>query len=216
MSSTLSFSRQTLATEGCAILRESLSPRLLKSLTRGFPSTNPSELTLVRQVFDGLPMRIVQELIGEVVLSAIKCGCESGWHRSRVDTIASGAPAEFVPGFDLATVIDQKLCRLDFLCGSGRLAADSAYPAQIYRSVELAPGDLAILDSRLLRRWPDDHGQHIYMASVVRYWLTPLQDISSRLSADLPPRALRFFGVPWQPAREISQWLFRNHPRRSA
>jgi hypothetical protein len=216
MSSIVSLSTQLLATAGCAMLKQNLSLRLLKSLARGFPNQNPSELALVRQVFDGLPMRIVQGLIGEVILSAIKYGCEQGWRRSRIDTVASGAPAEFVPGFDLATVIDQEACRLEFLPGSGRLTADSVYPTQIARSVELAAGDLAILDSRLVRRWPDDRRHSIYMVSVVRFWLTPQQDFSGRISADLPSRALRFFGAPWQPAREIGQWLFHNHPERSS
>ena len=214
MGSTVALCMQMLETQGWVVIRQNLSPRLLTSLARGFPNPNPSELVLVRQVFDGLPMRIIQGLIGEVMLSAIKYGAQQGWHRGRNDTVSSGAPANFIPGFDLAAILDSESCSVDVIAGSGRLETGEDYPVEISQSIEIAPGDLAIFDSRLLRRWPSDRCQWVYSSSVIRPWITPLSDFSSRIGLDMPPRALRFYGVPWQPARDVGEWLFRNHTKR--
>jgi hypothetical protein len=172
-------------------------------------------MVLVRQVFDGLPMRITQGMVGEVILSDISYGVQQGWHRGRSDIVNCGAPASFVPGFDMATVLDFKPCLIDVIDGSSRLAADDGCPTGLRQSVEIAPGDLAIFDSRLLRRWAEDRCQWVYSLSVIRPWITPVSDFSSKIHPDMPPRALRFYGCPWWPSRDVGEWIFRNHTKRS-
>jgi hypothetical protein len=197
------------------VLKGNLSPQLTRHLARGFPEHNPSKLTLVRQAFDGMPLRIVTGLIGEVVLSMIRSGATPDWHRGRNDTIASGAPSQFIPGFDLAATIDTSSCILEVIPGSGRLSVSDPNPKQISTPVELDPCDLAILDSRLLRRWSAESGKQVFWFSVIRPWLTPLDDFEPEIRSNTPPRALRFFGLPWQPAREVGQWIFTSHTKRS-
>jgi hypothetical protein len=214
MSSTVALGIQELETRGWTIVEGCLSPQLQRHLARGFPNPNPSEMTLVRQAFDGLPMRIVEGLIGEVILSQVRYGVSQGWHRGRNDTIASGAPADFVPGFDLSCVLNGKPCTIEVVPGSGRLRTHDPVPEEIKQPATLAPGDLAIFDSRLLRCWPPQGADWVFCFSVVRRWLTPVTDFSKRLRPGTPPRALRFFGEPW-PARDIGEWLFRTYQKRS-
>ena len=211
MSTTVALCVQELETRGWTVVEGCLSPQLQRHLARGYPNPNPSELALVRQAFDGLPMRITESLVGEVILSRVKYGAEPGWHRGRADTVASGAPAGFIPGFDLACVLDARPCPAEVVPGSGRLRADDPLPESICQAAELAPGDLAIFDSRLLRRWPPERGPRVFWFSVIRPWLTPLSDFSKRLRPETPPRARRFFGEPWWPARDVREWLFRTH-----
>jgi hypothetical protein len=215
MSTVVALCTQELGTRGWTLVEGCLSPQLQRHLARGYPSPNPSEMTLVRQAFDGLPMRITQGIIGEVILSQIKYGAEAGWHRGRGDTVASGAPAEFVPGFDFACVLDGKPCQVEVIPGSNRLTDDDPCLLEISREVELRPGDVLILDSRLQRRWPPERGHLIFWFSVIRPWLTPLSDFSKRLRPETPPRALRFFGIPQVPPRDVGEWLFRTHRKRS-
>ena len=215
MSSLVSLCIQNLETQGWTVLKGNLSPQLTRHLARGFPEHNPSQLTLVRQAFDGMPLRIITGLIGEVVLSMIRSGAAPDWHRGRNDTIASGAPSQFIPGFDLATTIDSSPCILEVIPGSGRLSANDPNPSQISARVEVGPCDLAILDSRLIRRWSLETGKKVFWFSVIRPWLTPLDNFEREVRSNTPPRALRFFGLPWQPARDVGQWIFNTHNKRS-
>lgn len=215
MGTTVALCAQELETRGWTVVEGCLSPQLQRHLARGYPNPNPSEMTLVRQAFDGLPLRITQGLVGEVILSQVKYGAGEDWHRGRGDTVASGAPPDFVPGFDLACVLNGRPCEVEVIPGSGRLAAGDPPPLQIAQAFALAPGDLAIFDSRLLRRWPTGRGRHAFWFSVIRPWLTPLSDFSRRLRPETPPRALRFFGIPWLPHRDVGEWLFRTHRKRS-
>lgn len=215
MSATVALGVQELATRGWTIVEGCLSPQLQRHLVRGFPSPNPSEMTLVRQAFDGLPMRITENLLGEVILSQVAYGVGTGWRRGREDTILSGAPADFIPGFDLACTLDGKPCTIEVIPGSGRLRANDPVPEEIKQVAQLAPGDLAIFDSRLLRRWPTERSDWVFWFSVIRPWITPVADFSNRLRPGTPPRALRFFGAPWWPSRDISEWLLRTHQKRS-
>jgi hypothetical protein len=214
MSATVALGTQELETRGWTIVEGCLSPQLQRHLSRGFPNPNPSEMTLVRQAFDGLPLRIVDGLIGDVILSHVRYGVSEGWHRGRDDTVASGAPAEFVPGFDLSCVLNGKSCAIEVVPGSGRLGTKDPVPEEIKQLTQLAPGDLAIFDSRLMRRWPAEGARWVFSFSVVRRWLTPVTDFSKRLRPGTPPRALRFFGEPW-PACDVREWLFQTHQRRS-
>ncbi len=215
MGSIVALCTQELETQGWTVVQSCLSPQLQRHLVRGYPNPNPSELTLVRQAFDGLPLRITQGLIGEVILSQVRYGEAEDWHRGRGDTVASGAPAEFIPGFDLSCVLDRKPCPVEVIPGSGRLTDDDPWPYQISQTVEVKPGDLAIFDGRLLRRWPPERSGWVFWFSVIRPWLTPLSDFSRRLRPDMPPRALSFFGIPRQPPGDVGEWLFRTHQKRS-
>jgi hypothetical protein len=174
------------------------------------------KLSLIRQAFDGLPLRIINGLIGEVVLSAIRVEASSEWHRGRDDTIISGAPPEFIPGFDLVINIGSETAGLEVISGSGRLPIDSPYELLDSRFIELVHGDMVILDSRILRRWISKNEGAIFWFSVIRPWLTPLDDFTNKVRPDTPPRALRFYGIPWIPAQDIGQWLFKNHRKRSS
>jgi hypothetical protein len=211
MSTTIALCMQELETRGWTVVEGCLSPQLQRHLARGYPNPNPSEMTLVRQAFDGLPMRITQGIVGEVILSQIKYGAEPNWHRGRYDTINSGAPPDFIPGFDLACILDGQPCQLEVIPGSGRLRANDPCPVGISQEVELRPGDLVILDSRLQRLWPQKRDRWVFWFSVIRPWLTPLNDFSMRLRPETPPRALRFFGIPQMPPRDVGEWLFRTH-----
>lgn len=216
MSSLVAYCIQELETQGWTILRGNLSQRLLSHFARGYPAPNPSELILVRQAYDGLPMRIVEGLVEQAVLSAVRYGAEEQWHRGRDDTVRGGAPADFIPGFDLAATLDSAPCALEVISGSQRLGVDDPYPLQQSRSIELASGDLAIMDSRLLRRWSAQSAYWILWFSVIRPWLTPLDDFTDKIRPDTPPRALRFYGIPWRPARDVGQWLFHSHSKRNS
>jgi hypothetical protein len=206
-------STQELATQGYTVVPGNISPRLRKHLLR-YAESPHDLLGLTRQAFDGLPMRMTEALIGESVLSAFGVGVDTGWHRGRGDTVESSAPGEFIPGFDFATVPGPEPCSLELIPGSGRLRPDDAIPVQTLRRVNLEPGDQIILDSRLLRRWPDKRTGDVFWLSTIRPWLTPAMDFLGLLEPNAPPRALRFFGVPGAPSRDVGAWLVRSHRKR--
>ena len=216
MSSKILLCKQELSTQGWSIVRDNLSPRLLIHLKQHYLTKTVPKLSLIRETFDGLPWRIVTGLIGEATLSAIRTETSDEWHRGREDTVISSSPADFVPGFDLAVNIDNETAGLEVISGSGRLPIDSPYELLESNFIELAHSDLAIFDSRLLRRWLPKNKNSIFGFSVTRPWLAPLDDFSSQVRPDTPPRALRFYGIPWIPAQDISQWLFKSHSKRSS
>jgi hypothetical protein len=215
MSSKLLLCMQELKTQGWSIIRDNLSTRLITLLKQHYMNKTVPSLSLIRQSFDGLPWRISTGLIGEVVLSAIKVEPSHGWHRGRNDTVISGAPANFIPGFDLAININTEAIGLEVLSGSGRISIDAPYKFLARSILEIAPSDLVIFDSRLLRCWSPENNRAIFEFSVIRPWLTPLEDFTDKVRPDTPPRALKFYGIPGIPAKDISHWLFKNHQKRS-
>jgi hypothetical protein len=210
-----SFARctQQLEAQGCTVVPTVLSAKLRAMLDRGrnkFP-----EFVLVRQAFEGLPLRITAELAGEMVLSSARYGVPGGWHRGRDDVVRDGAPASFVPGFDVALTLEAGPCTVEFLPGSGRFGAHDALPVSQLAAMTMQPDDVVIFDSRMVRRWPPESAAHVFWFSVARPWITPLVDFVARIPATTPPRARRFAGDVTLPSRDIGEWLFRTHPKRS-
>lgn len=211
MGSVVAMCMQQLESEGFTVVDSVLSEKQITLLARG--RHQAPEFALIRRVFEGLPMRIMEGLAGPMVLSMAQYGDSAEWHRGRADTVASGAPADFIPGFDVAMTIDQRPGTVEAIAGSSRLAIADPVPAFVSRRIEFAPESLIIFDSRTLRRWPQDRGRDAFWFSVIRPWMTPLIDFTARLPKDTPPRAAQFAGR--SPSRSISEWLFATHAKRS-
>jgi hypothetical protein len=204
---------QELETRGWAVVEGCVSLQAQGHLRQG--CYNRAEIKIVHQIFDGLPMCVTQGLIGGVILSQVMYGGDANWNRGRSDTITSGAPAEFIPGVDLAFALGGKTCLVEVIPGSGRLSAGDPCPTDISQVVELAPGDLAIFDSRLLRRWLPEHNRWVFCFSVIRSWLMPLSDFSEALGAETQAGVPCFFDTPLSPPRDVGEWLFQTHQKRS-
>lgn len=211
MTSTVSLCVQQLETQGWAVVEAVLSPKMIALLTRG--SGGFPEFRIIRQVFEGLPMRIMETIAGRMVLSMARYGVSQEWHRGRDDIVASGAPADFISGFDVGLRLDSEPCILEVISGSARLGPRDVIPLQLQRTVEVAVHAVVILDSRTVRRWSAQLASRIFWFSVVRPWIMPLMNFFDKLPKDTPPRALQFAGMP--PAKDVGEWLFRAHPKRS-
>jgi hypothetical protein len=203
---------QQLETKGFAVVRDVLSEKQIQLLSRG--SGKRPEFALVRRVYEGLPMRIVEGLAGAMVLSFARYGAPEGWHRGRTDTIESGAPLEFTPGYDVALVLESRRCSMEAITGSGRLGLTEPVPAAACVTLEFSPTDVVILDSRALRRWPVELHGRVFWFSVVRPWMTALMEFHDYLPKDTPPRARQFAGRI--PARDVGEWLFTSHAKRNS
>jgi hypothetical protein len=194
-------------TAGVAVLPITWSDRLCQRL-----STMTAERLVprvLREAYEGLPLRVAQEIAGEQVLSYAGVGTRAGWHRQRVDTVADGAPRTFVPGLCIAGPVGDAPVTLSYLPGSARLRRGAATLGDLAAHAELAPGDVAVLDSRCTRRWSDP--ATVFQLSVVRPWIEPERDFAALVTTDTPPRVARFTGAPWAPAATPSQWLFDRH-----
>ena len=201
-----------METAGWTVLRNTWSDKLLQRLAtmdRLVPN-----FKLVREAYDGLPMRVAEEITGELVFSKASVGVAAGWFRTRVDTIASGAPVGFVPGVCIAGPTTDAGAQLSVIPGSARLGVAVTVPQQLAIGVTLAQGDAAILDSRAMRRWSP--AESVFQLSVVRPWIEPEHDAAGLVAADTPPRAARFAGVAGRPAESLESWLFERHERRSS
>jgi hypothetical protein len=214
MSASVALSIQELSTQGWTVVPGNLSPRVVAFIER-HGGERARLIQVTRQAFDGLPLRITQALAGETILSAFGIGTAEGWHRGRSDTLESGAPTEFIPGFDCFAPAGAEPCRVEVIPGGGRLRRDDPLPLVTARTVELAPGDLLILDSRAPRHWPPEPPRHLFWFSIVRSWMTPQSRFDDLLDEDVPPRALRFYGVPFAPHRDVGAWIFDTHQPQS-
>jgi hypothetical protein len=197
-------------TSGFAVLRNTWSDKLRQRL--GAESGNPA-FRSVREAYDGLPMRVAQDVAGEQIFSLARVGLPAGWLRARTDIIGSGAPASFIPGLCIAGPVGDTAALLAVVPGSARLPLDAEVPEELAAEAELAPGDVAVLDPRCMRRWSIP--KTIFQLSVVRTWIQPECDASAMVGPDAPPRAARFAGVPSAPAATFESWLFARHERRS-
>lgn len=198
-------------TAGVAVLRVTWSDKLRQRLAT--MTADRLSVRVLREAFEGLPIRIAQGLAGEQVFSGAGVGVRHGWYRQRLDTVAAGAPGNFVPGVCVAGPVGGQAVDLDYVPGSARLPADAAVPEDLTARVRLAQGDVAVLDSRCARRW--SHPEQVFRLSVVRPWLEPERDGRELVGSDILPRVQRFAGVPWAPATTLEQWLFERHERRN-
>lgn len=211
MPSTVAACMQQLETQGFTLIERVVSARQLGGLARA--NRERIDFLAVRRLFDGLPMRVMEGLAGPMVLSQVRYGTPAGWHRGRTDTVASGAPAGFVPGFDVSLALDGQPCTVDAIAGSARLGAEAILPSIAGTSVTFTAEDVVVFDSRTVRRWPDPRPDTIFWYSVIRPWMMPLMDVMASVPRDAPPRALAFAGR--RPSREIGEWLFSTHQGRS-
>lgn len=171
-----------------------------------------STLRALREAYEGLPVRVAEEVAGEQVLSSFGTDAPAGWHRQRGDTIADGAPGAFVPGLCIGGPVGEAPVTLSYLPGSARARHDAPILPDLAASVELAPGDVAVLDSRCVRRWSDP--QSVFRMSLVRTWIVPEDDARELVTAETLPRLARFAGAAAAPARTVEEWLFERHERR--
>jgi hypothetical protein len=201
----------SVETSGVAVLRNTWSGKLrdpLAAINAGLPT-----FRVIREAYDGLPMRVAQAVAGEQIFSRARIPLPDGWHRARTDTVASGAPLTFVPGLSIAGPVSADTVRLSFVPGSARLPADAEVPEEMVVHVELDPADVAVLDARCMRRWSAP--ESTFELSVVRTWIEPELDASRLVAPDGPERAKRFAGMPWIPAPSVESWLFERHERRT-
>lgn len=198
-------------TSGVAVLRTTWSDKLCQRLA-GMDSARPN-FRVVREAYEGLPMRVAQDVAGEQVFSRARTGVPRGWYRTRTDTVAAGAPNTFIPGVCIAGPVGGGPGSLSVIPGSARLPADTAVPTELAVSVDLDAGDVAVLDSRCMRRWSAP--ETTFQLSVVRPWIEPEQDAAPLVDPQGPARASRFAGLPWMPAPTLESWLFDRHERRS-
>jgi len=215
VSSSAALSMQELATKGWTLLAGSVSSRFGEYLA-SYANWPARQLKLTRQLFDGLPMRISQGVIGESIVSAFGSSVRGGWHRGRTDTLESGAPPSFLPGFDFFTSTAVEPVRVSVINGGGRLARHDAPPIAAGQTVELGRGDLLIADCRTPRCWSEPLPRSLFWFSTVRPWMTQEMDILSLVEHDTPPRALAFFGAAQRPPGDVLEWLTASHRKREA
>jgi hypothetical protein len=208
----LAFPGHVIAVEtaGFAVLRNTWSDKLRQRLL-GLELGRPA-FRSIRESYDGLPMRVAQKVVGEPIFSSACVGLPSGWFRARTDTVDSGAPASFIPGVCIAGPVGDVAAVLAVVPGSARLTSEAEVPAELAVEVGLAPGDVAVLDSRCMRRWSAP--QTVFQLSVVRAWVQPDLDGPAMAGPDLPARAARFAGVGSAPATTLESWLFERHERK--
>ncbi len=199
-----------IETAGFAVLRNTWSDKLRQRLF-GLELGRPA-FRSIREAYDGLPMRVAQEVIGEPIFSSARVGLPPGWFRARTDTVDSGAPASFIPGVCIAGPVGDMPAALAVVPGSARLPTEAEVPTELAIEVRLVPGDVAVLDSRCMGRWSVP--ETIFQLSVVRAWVQPDLDASAMVGPDLPARAARFAGVASAPAATLESWLFERHERR--
>jgi hypothetical protein len=197
---------------GVAVLPVTWSEKLRRRLA-GTDVAEPS-LRILREAYEGLPSRLVHSLAGEQIVSNVAVGVSPGWHRQRVDTILDGAPASFIPGMCIAGPTGEEAVVLSYVPGSARSHRDIAGDGERAVEVELAPGDVAVLDSRCARRW--SRPEVVFALSVVRSWIEPQADLGTLVRADTLARVARFAGRQDAPAVTVREWLFERHERRPA
>jgi hypothetical protein len=203
---------QELLTSGYCMLDQCVSERLLGKIARS--STQRLDGRFIRQIYDGLPARIIEQVIGSAVLSRVDSAISARWHRGRSDFSASGAPATFVPGIDVVAALENSSFNIELVGGSGRLRDGEAIPLSFSNSVEINPTQLLLLDTRLFRRrvvGPET----CLVLKIVRSWIVPEQVFPEADDPATPPRAAAFFGRDTAPSRELAGWLQRTHPNRS-
>jgi hypothetical protein len=198
-------------TAGVAVLPVTWSDKLRQRLA-AMPADRLS-LRVLREAYEGLPMRVAQGIAGEQVLSSAGLGAAPGWHRQRVDSVADGAPSRFVPGLCIAGPVGAAATTLWYVPGSASAPRDAPVLESLALAAELVPGDVAVLDSRCMRRWSDPAA--VFRMSVVRTWIQPERDGRELITGDVSPQLARFAGSPWAPAETVRQWLFERHERRS-
>lgn len=203
---------QELTTTGYTCLDRCVSERLLRKIARG--SGQALDGQYLRQIYDGLPARIVEQIIGPAVLSKVQRSLQSHWHRGRADITASGAPRDFVPGFDLVVALEGGPLTVGLVAGSGRLRDDEIIPEDFSATVALAPQQVLMLDTRLYRRHASGV-QSCLILTVVRSWIAPEQHFAEAERPETPPRAAQFFGRFAAPSRDLAEWLVRTHPPKS-
>ena len=124
-------------TAGVAVLPVTWSDKLCQRLAT--MTADRLSVRVLREAFEGLPMRIAQALAGEQVFSGAGVGVPAGWHRQRLDTVAAGAPSNFLPGVCVAGPVSSRAVDLDYVPGSARLPADAAVPEDLTAGAQLSP-----------------------------------------------------------------------------
>jgi hypothetical protein len=197
-------------TAGVAVLRVTWSDKLRQRLAT--QTGDRIILRVLREAYEGLPLRVAEQIAGEQVLSHAGVGVPAGWYRQRVDTVADGAPRAFVPGLSILGPVGAEPVTLSYAPGSARLPHDAPVPVESATDIELAPGDVVVADSRCALRLSDPAA--VFQLSVVRAWLEPERDFTAFVTRDVLPRVARFAGVASVPAATPEQWLFERHERR--
>jgi hypothetical protein len=203
---------QELLTSGYCMLDRCVSDRLLGKIARS--SSLRLDGRFIRQIYDGLPARIIEQVIGSAVLSRVDSAISPQWHRGRSDFSASGAPTAFVPGIDVVAALENSPLGIELLCGSGRLRDAEAIPFSFSGRVEINPTQLLLLDTRLFRRRVAGAGTCLVL-KIVRSWILPEEVFPEVDDPATPPRAAAFFGRDTAPSRDLAEWLQRTHPKRS-
>ncbi len=201
---------QDLRTLGWTILRGNISPRLVqKVLADGASRPN---YRYVRQVYDGLPHRIIERLLGMTVFSGLY---EVGkhWHRSRPDVHASGASRDFIAGVDLVTPLESLGLDIELIPASRRLRPTESPLATSARAVHLAMLDLLLVDSCTLRR--ATMLKPALSFTVTRDWITPTEVWPECSELEVPERARQFLGGERIPCQDVMAWLKRTHSTRT-
>lgn len=199
---------EALATRGYAVVTGCVSRTLTDKVLRGHVGRMSYEH--VRRFWDGLPAFLCERSIGTCVFSALtrlpaeRAGHQGAWHRGRGDTVASGAPRDFIPGFDLVVPLEAGLEVL-VLPASGRQLRDEPVDFESARAVPLAVEDLMILDSRLYRRFRG--AAQIVILSVVRDWIDPIEIQTDGIASTTPARAAAFFGRELLARTDMRDWL---------
>jgi hypothetical protein len=201
---------QELTTRGYTVVANSVSDRLTGKIAGAETPT----YRYIRQLYDGLPARIIENIVGSVIFSSLSSGYAGDWHVGRDDTLKSGAPRQLILGFDLVIGLDTDAPRvIEVLPGSAKLLPHEIVPDSMSVPIALAPGATLILDSRLRRRFPSD--ERVLGFSVIRDWLVPVEVWPESDLDEVPDRAARFFGAECLPFTNLRDWHRKVHPARS-
>lgn len=204
--------QQALETRGWGVVPQSLSDRLVWKLKQR-PSID-SNLTLIRQVFEGIPRRLTEYFSGEQILSAYSHGAPAGWHNGRPDLSATRLPDSFAPGYDFAFYLGETGVSFSALSGFRQFGGEDEIVFGLANEAALDPGDFLLMDCRIWRRWPDEQRENIFWFTTVRPWISVSKDFSEHVRDKTPARALRFYGSACRPFRNVGDWIFAAHGKR--
>jgi hypothetical protein len=185
---------------GWTRLDANISDRLLRKIvTDGAERVN---FRYVRQIYDGLPMRIAETLLGTCHFSGLT-GIGQDWSRvgdgSANDDMSPGP----VQAIELIAPLGPTTLTLAVMRGSARLTGAAHADEGV---MLLAPGDLAMLDARLLRRTVGGPCQAVSFfvcpASLAQREIWP-----EATDPKVPRRAATFFGGRAPIAKESTPWI---------
>ncbi|WJS05550.1 hypothetical protein [Roseibium aggregatum] len=200
-----------LKTRGWTVLTDIVSDRLRDKILRG---AGRPDYRHIRQIVDGRPTRVATSAIGGHVFSCLRPG-DKGWHRGRVDILASQTPPDFIYGIDLVAPLGSDPSVAALVDGSARLPDGAEVAVHAARRVSVRPGELLMLDCRIWRHLTDLPEAPAVRISIIRSWMTPEEVWPSKELDKMPERAAAFFGRDQQQTASVKEWLVRTHPRRS-